>query len=474
LRWYLFTLVCLLGLTGCVNYVGIHSDSKPTDDYMLHSSYNDKIVPPKNKIACACREWWTRFKDPELNRLINTALADSPSLQVAESRVHEAQHLAELMGSNLFPSLNFASEISRERITDTGLLPPPLGGNTYTETNIALNFNYEFDFWGKNRQVLASKISLANAAKADYFQARLVLSTAVASTYFQLQSNELQLKISRAILKAQDDLANIVVVRARHGVESDIPVTSANADTQTLRINVTQLRESVKLSQHELAALIGKNPFTCAINARKFHYDASLVKIPKVIPANLLARRPDLLAARMRAESAAHEINAAKARFYPNFNIIALLSLQSFTLQKALILPSRDNSIGVAIDLPIFDAGARRANLREKYSEFDQAIGSYNDTILTGLREVADQVSKLNSLNAQQRDQNGVLRDTLRNYQLTVARYRHGIVDYTNVLQVKSSLLRQQDQQVDLQTRHLQAMIAMIKALGGTYITAEG
>jgi outer membrane protein TolC len=139
-----------------------------------------------------------------------------------------------------------------------------------------------------------------------------------------------------------------------------------------------------------------------------------------------------------------------------------------------LILPSRDNSIGVAIDLPIFDAGARRANLREKYSEFDQAIGSYNDTILTGLREVADQVSKLNSLNAQQRDQNGVLRDTLRNYQLTVARYRHGIVDYTNVLQVKSTLLRQQDQQVDLQTRHLQAMIAMIKALGGTYITAEG
>jgi NodT family efflux transporter outer membrane factor (OMF) lipoprotein len=461
LRWYLFTLVCLLGLTGCVNYAGIHSDSKPTDDYMLQSNYNDKVVPHK-KISCVCKEWWTRFKDPQLNRLIYTALADSPTLQIAESRVREAQHIAELMGSNLFPSLNFDSEISRERITQTGLLPPPLGGNTYTETNIALNFNYEFDFWGKNRQVLASKISLANAAKADYYQARLVLASAVASTYFQLQSNQQQLKLSEAILQQQNELANIVVVRAQHGVESDIPVTSANADTQTLRINVSQLREQVKLSQHELAALIGKNPFTTAIAARRFHYDPSLVRIPKVIPANLLARRPDLIAARMRAEAAAHEINASKARFYPNVNLIMLLSLQSFTLQKALILPSRDNSVGVAIDLPIFDAGARRANLRGKYAEYDEAIGSYNNTILTGLHDVADQVSKLNSLSAQQHDQSGVLRDTLRNYQLTVARYRHGIVDYTDVLQVRTSLLRQQDQQVDLQSRHLQAMVGMM------------
>jgi NodT family efflux transporter outer membrane factor (OMF) lipoprotein len=473
LRWYLFTLVSLLCLTGCVNYAGIHSNAKPTDNFMLHSSYSDQ-TPPQKKICCLTKNWWTRFKDPELNRLISVALCDSPTLQVAESRVREAQHIAELMGSNLFPSLNFDSEISRERITETGLLPPPLGGNTYTETNVALNFNYEFDFWGKNRQALASKISLANASKADYFQARLVLATAVASTYLQLQSNELQLKLSEAILQQQNELANIVVVRAQHGVESDIPVTSANADTQSLRISVSQLREQVKLSQHELAALIGKNPFTTVITARKFHYDPSLVVIPKVIPANLLARRPDLIAARMRAESAAHEINAAKARFYPNVNLLMFLSLQSFTLQKTFILPSRDNSVGLALDLPIFDAGARRANLSGKYAEYDEAISSYNNTILSGLHDVADQVSKLNSLSAQQRDQSGVLRDTLRNYQLTVARYHHGIVDYTDVLQIKTTLLRQQDQQVDLQTRHLQAMIAMIKALGGTYITAKG
>jgi NodT family efflux transporter outer membrane factor (OMF) lipoprotein len=439
---------------------------------MLHSSYTDG-APPK-KFTSQNSQWWTKFKDPELNKLVNTALCGSPTLQIAESRVRQAQQFAALADSNLFPSVTFDTEISRERITSTGIFPAPIGGNTYSETNIALNFNYEFDFWGKNRQTLAARISSARAAAEDLAESRLVLAAAVTSTYFQLQSNQVELKLAQSILKQQEELLDIITDRAKHGVESDIPVTTAVADMQSLKITVTQLHERVKLSQHQLAALIGKNPFTTQITARKFAYNSRLMQLPKVIPANLLARRPDLKAACLRMEAAAHEINAAKARFYPNFNIIGLLSLQSFDLPKAIELPSRDNSIGAALDLPIFDAGARRASLREKYAEYDSAVGSYNDTILTGLRDVADQVTKLNSLNAQQSAQRNVLSATKRNYQLTLSRYHHGIVDYTDVLQIKTTLLREQNQQIALQAQHLNSIVAMIKALGGNYLTVEG
>jgi NodT family efflux transporter outer membrane factor (OMF) lipoprotein len=296
----------------------------------------------------------------------------------------------------------------------------------------------------------------------------------VASSYFQLQSVESQLRLAEDLQSQNQELLNIITVRAKHGVESDIPVSTANAEMQVTRITVAQLKESVKLSQHQLAALMGKNPMTTNITAAKFSYHQNLFVLPKIIPANLLARRPDLAAARLRVQMAAHDINAAKARFYPNINLVALLSLQSYTLNEAFGLPARDMAIGSAIDLPVFDAGARRAGLSQRYAEFDNAVGSYNSTILQGLREVSDDVSTLHSLDAQQRAQQDVLQATLLNYKLVKSRYAHGIVDYSNVLQQKNNLVAQQNQQIQLQAQHYKSMVAMIKALGGNYLRAEG
>jgi NodT family efflux transporter outer membrane factor (OMF) lipoprotein len=438
---------------------------------MLNSSYVDK---PVKKVSCHTRSWWTVFNDPRLNQYIETALANSPDLAIAQSRIRQAQSAAALAGSDLYPGIDADAQITRERITRTGLFPPPIGGNTYTETNFGFNFNYEFDFWGKNRQTLKARLTEQRAVEFDYAQSRLVLATAVASTYFQLQAIETRLRLAEDLQHQNQELLDIISVRAQHGVESDIPVSTANAEMQATKITVSQLRELVKLSQHQLAALMGKNPMTTRITAAKFAYHPHLFILPKIIPANLLARRPDLAAARLRVQMVAHDINAAKARFYPNINLLALLSLQSYTLNEAFGLPARDLAIGSAIDLPVFDAGARRAGLNQRYAEFDNAVGSYNATILQGLREVSDEVTTLNSLNAQQRAQQSVLQATLLNYKLVKSRYAHGIVDYSNVLQQKNNVVAQQNQQIQLQAQHYKSMVAMIKALGGNYLRAEG
>jgi NodT family efflux transporter outer membrane factor (OMF) lipoprotein len=468
----LFLLVCLVLLSGCVNYAGIHSDAKPLNDSLLKSSYNTHT---NTQIAIIKKTaWWTAFKDPQLNALVTTAIAGSPTLQVAQSRIRNAQQVAEASGANLWPSADAYAQIARERITRNGLFPPPYGGNSYTETNLGAAFNYEFDFFGKNAQALQASISSARAAEADFAEARLVLAAAVSTTYFQLQNNRAELAVESALLHHQQELLDIIKDRAGHGVDSDIPVSTAVADMETAKLAVAQLSGRVKISEHELAALLGQNPFTTHFAVAKYSYRQHYFAMPSVIPANLLGQRPDLIAARWRMESSAHAVNASKARFYPNINLSGFVSLQSYVLNKTFILPSRDMSIGPALDLPIFDAGRRRADLAQKYAEYDNAVGSYNETVLTGLREVADQATELTSIDSQQQAQQNVLTATERNYHLTRSRFQHGIVDYPQVLVIQNTLLKRQDEQIQLQTSHLKAMVALMKATGGNNLRAEG
>jgi NodT family efflux transporter outer membrane factor (OMF) lipoprotein len=472
LRSHIIYFLCLIGLTGCVNYANIHGDAKPLDDTMLNTSYSDT---GRTKLSSAATgDWWKIYKDPQLNKLIATALTDSPSLQIAQSRLATARHIAEEAGASLWPDVSAYGQIQREHITENTYFPPPFGGNNYTETNFGLNFNYEFDFWGKNHSIIAARTSDARAAQAEVAQARLILAAAITSSYFQLQYEQRALAINIAIVKQRQELLKIIKVRATHGVVSDIPVTTANADLQSTRMNITNLQEQIKLTSHELAALMGKNPFTTDIHTEKFAYNKNILRLPKVLPANLLARRPDIIASRWRMESAASLVNASKARFYPNINLVGLLSYQSFILQKTFNSSSRDSYVGAAIDLPIFDAGRRRANLRTQYAEYDTAVAQYNETILTALRDVADQISTLHALAAKEIDQNNALSATQKNYNLTRARFHNGIVDYADVLESEGSLLTEEYNQTELQAQHLKTTVAMIKALGGNYLSIEG
>ena len=134
----------------------------------------------------------------------------------------------------------------------------------------------------------------------------------------------------------------------------------------------------------------------------------------------------------------------------------------------------QNNAIEGAIDLPIFDAGARRANLGAKYAEYDIAINQYNQTILNALHDVADQLSVLRTLKTELTAVKSALNATERNYKLTRLRYRRGIVDYAQVLDIQGTLLQKEASQIDIEARHLLALVAMIKALGGCDLSMQG
>ncbi len=466
---FLFIITLCLGMTGCVNYIGIHAHSTPLTPTSLAVSHAYPTLP--QQAFTPSGQWWDIFKDAELNQLIAVALESSPNIQIAQSRLERARHLAEAAGASLWPNVDLNGYIRREHYTKNGIIPPPFNGTTQNLASLSLNLNYEIDFWGKNRETIAARVSETFAQQAELAQTRLVLSTAIASSYFQFQYDMALISLTKKILKDQQHLLNIIQLRAQHSITSNIPVSSAQIQVQTWELLLAQIEQYADIQRHQLAELMGENPFTTQITVSEFKYNPKLLTLPPVLPASLLGRRPDIDASRYQVEAAGHLVNVEKALFFPDVNLLAFFSFQGIGLNNIFKWSSRDYAAQAAFTLPIFDAGYLRANLKARYDEYDSAVGQYNQTILTALQQVADQLSALSITQLQIQEQNKAATIARLNYQRNDLLYRHGINDYTEVLTAESTWLNQQLFLLVLQNLHVQNTISMINALGGDYTT---
>ncbi|NNM59767.1 MAG: efflux transporter outer membrane subunit [Legionellales bacterium] len=459
-------------LTGCVNYAGLHSNETAYDVKSLSKSQNYSLPnkKPTSTPQINASNWWLRFKDTELNQLMDVALNDSPTLNTAKDRIESSQALTEVAKSTLLPTLSFDPYINRERYTGTSYFPPPFGGAYVYQGDVPLNFAYDFDFWGKHRQQVAAAKSRSQAAAAELATARLVLSAQLTTTYYELRSHLSQMNLAQALVQKEQKEYTIVNARMAHGVESAIPLTEASAALQVAQITLENQRQLVELSRHQLAVLMGKNPLNTNIDVQPFQFSPQLIALPKNVPAHLIAKRPDIMASQWQVEASAHEIHVAKARFFPDINLTAFYSYQSIGLNNLFNENSRDILVQPALDLPLFDGGLRRADVSQKYAKYDENVSQYNQTILVALQQVGDAITRVQTTQRQLDAQNKIVRATDFNAKLVKARYQHGIVDYSEVLSTQTILLNQQLYQVQLQTAQMQNAIAMIQALGGESI----
>lgn len=470
MRAFLLTgLCCVCALTGCTIHQVSPSNTPQINAHNLAISHVYKIPQPKQTLNKE-KNGLTRFTDPQLQQLIAVALRDGPDMRSAWARIARARELAKGAYSALWPSADFGGSIAKDNFSFHGSVPQPFNELIFNQArfeNLGLNFNYELDLWGKNRETFASRVNERFAAHMDMEETQLVLSTTIASVYFDLQNNLLQQQLAQENVGILQELEEIVLDRAKHGVESDIPVKTAIASTQAARLAIEDYRRAESQARHQLAVLMGKNPFNTRIETTPFTYHAKEMQLPQIIPANVLGRRPDVVATRARAQAAAHQINVAKTAFFPNINLSGVLSFQSFYFSKLFHIALQTESIKAAVELPIFDAGARRANLGVKRAEYELSVNQYNQTILNALREVSDQMTALHTLNKQVSSQASALNATEANYKLFRARYTHGIIDYVQLLEIKQQTVQQKAMLLNLQTRQKQALVALLAALGG-------
>jgi NodT family efflux transporter outer membrane factor (OMF) lipoprotein len=456
-----------LTLAGCAGMEDLRTHAVPSDASALAASQSldgAQLTPA----AWPARDWWAQFGDPQLARLVDEALQGSPSLRAAKARLDQAMAYAASADAAQSLQVNASLDVSRQRYSENFIYPPQLHG-WHWQNQMAVNFGYDLDFWGRNRAAYEAALGQARAAEAETQAARLSLASTVVRAYLQL-ALEFELRdIAVATLAQRQKLLALSRERLAAGLDSRVELKQAESGIPAAREQILLYDEQIALTRNQLAALAGKGPDAGLAIERPSLHDAPAAALPSVLPADLLGRRPDVVAQRWRVEASARGIAAAKAEFYPNVNIVAFLGLQALGFSNWLEMGSRIVGIGPAVRLPLFDGGRLRANLAGRNADFDLAVEQYNQTLVDALRDVVDQLSMLRSAHARRHETDEALAHAEESYVLALARYRGGLASQLQVLSAESQVLAQKALVADLRAREIDASIGLIRSLGGGY-----
>ncbi|HFJ9809253.1 TPA: efflux transporter outer membrane subunit, partial [Pseudomonas aeruginosa] len=351
----------------------------------------------------------------------------------------------------------------------TSVAPAPLGGRYSAIKYLSLGFNYDFDLWGGERAAWEAALGQANAARIDSQAARIGLSASIARAYSDLAHAFTVRDLAEEELKRSQRMTELSQKRMSAGLDSKVQLQQTQTQLATARQQLSAAEQDIASARIALAVLLGKGPDRGLELQRPQPLNPASLSLPSVLPAELLGRRADIVAARWRVEAARRNIDSAKTEFYPNLNLGAMAGLAALHTSDVLQAPSRFFQVAPAISLPIFDGGRRRANLAERDADYDLAVGQYNKTLVQALGEVSDNLGKLRSLEQQVIDQRQA-RDIARsNFDLAMRRYGEGVGSYLDALSVQQQLLVTERQLASLESQQIDLSVQLVQALGGGF-----
>ena len=461
---YAAALGLALLLTGCAGMGNIHPESKTLPANTLNTG---SAIHDAKPMAWPTEAWWEALGDAQLNKLVDAAIADNPTLKIAQARVRLAQSMAGVAKSATLPQVNADASIDRQRFSDQGVAPPPIAGTWRWLSNAQVSIAYDLDLWGHDHDLLAAALNDTQVASAEAQASRLALETAIVRSYIQLWYEYELLDSVRDSLVQRERILDITRRRHNAGLASAIDVTTVETTLPAGQREEERLAEAIALLRNQLAALIGKGPGdgeTITRPALTLHGEVGL---PSNVPADLVGRRPDIAAQRWRVEAAGHGIDAAKAAFYPNINIVAFAGLQAFGFSKFLTASSSVRGVAPALSLPIFDGGRLRGQLGEQTAMYDAAVEQYNATLIQALLEVGNTVTQMESVEAQRHLTERALATARKAHTLADRSYRAGITDSLTVLSARLTLLSEEEQATKVEMERLENYANLMAALGG-------
>ncbi len=417
--------------------------------------------------------WWEIFQSTELNALVEEALGQNPTIHGIEKRVEFAKQTAKVVRSRLFPLVNFDANETWEYLSHHGLYRAfnpeiPINANLI---DLTLSFTYEFDFWGKNRNLFRAALGENKAQEAEAADVELITTSAVAQAYFALKTNlvrerlyERLFDVRKKTFQLQNRLESSALLSRIEPLLSEEKVLEAEKF-------VSGIQEEVETNRHLINILLGRGPDTPVHVEGRLPPVIQSLCLPDDLSVDLLARRPDLMAQIWRVEALAHEVGAAKADFYPNINLTGFLGLESIAYSLLMKSASKTAGLQPAIHLPIFTAGAIRANVRAKKALFDQAVFDYNNLLLRSAGEVADLLVLAQSVFAQKKDQTRIVEAAKLRYDLISLRRQSGLDNLLSPYYIEEELILRELEDVTLLYNQYLAAIKLIKALGGGYLS---
>ena len=424
--------------------------------------------------------WWQVFNDDVLNALESQVEIDNNNVKAAAASYEQALALLSQARAGYWPTVSINASRTRT-VTGSGSVGTgPTGatvglgtvfGEPRTINSLGLRGDWTIDVWGQIRRNVESSRASAQASQAALAGAKLSAQAALATAYFQLRvQDQLQLILSD-IVSAQEESLKITQNRYRVGVAAKADVVTAQ--TQLLSSQSAQINAQIPRAtlEHAVAVLVGKEPAKFSQSPAPIRMDVPTV--PAGIPSELLERRPDVAAAERQVAAANAQIGVAETAFFPTLTLSGSDDYTGNTISKLIQTSNRVWSIGPALAETIFDAGLRRAQVKQAKAAYELSVDNYRQTVLTGFQNVEDELVTLRVLEKQAAVETEAVKAAREAETLTLNQYKAGTVPYSSVITAQTARLNAEQTALNVLSNRLTASVALIQDLGGGWDASQ-
>lgn len=423
--------------------------------------------------------WWRGFGDAQLSTLIDRALIANLDIEMATARIREARALEGVAGASASPQVAAQGSVTRQRISENAIpLPPGAGsgsgagifglpGEEFTTFRAGFDASWELDLFGRNRREREAASARTGSAVWTRRDAEVTVAAEVADAYFRLRSYQARKAIAEAELARLQRFEQLVDARTRGGLVTGQDLEQQKSERAAAAAAIPVLEAQAKAEIHALGVLTGQTPDVLAAELTPSASIPSPPIVPAGVPSDLLRRRPDIRSAERDLAAATADIGVAVADLYPRFSLTAAPALVSTALGSFLEWGSRSFSAGAALDWPIFDGGRRKANIEVQNARQEQAMIAYRRTVLTGLQDVEDSLSRLAGDRQKLTELEQAVANAARAEEIARTRYRGGLVTLSDVLVAQARRLSLEEQVIDTKGALARDTVALVKALGG-------
>ncbi len=414
-------------------------------------------------------DWWTLFRDDDLNRLEQTALGANQDIQAAIARVDGARAAVRGARSSFFPSLNLEPSADRARVpvARTGNTTVSATGDTFA---LPLDLGYEVDLWGSLRRQYEYYQHTAEASAADLAFVRQTVAADLAQDYFTIRLYDSEVQILEKNLSLYREQLDLTQTKFKAGLALQTDVLQAETQANSATNQLIEVRRSRAKEEHAIAILLGRPPADFALEARPL--PTTIPAVPAGLPSNLLSRRPDVAEAEHTLAAANAEIGMAVANFFPSINLTGSAGFENTSFQHLTDWQNRVWSVGAGLNLPIFEGGKLTAALAGARANYAALLAAYRTAVLTAFQDVEDQLADLHLLADEAQSLDATLVSAREYLRLTELQYKQGLATYLQVINADQTLLTNEISAAQTQEQRLAAAVLLVKALGGGWTPA--
>jgi len=410
--------------------------------------------------------WWELFGDAHLEALIDSALVYNRSVQIAASRIIEAEAVVGFNRADIYPSFGYEGTAIRQK-PDPGLASDG-PGNLFA---FGPNVLWELDFWGKYRRATQAARAELMASEYGYQSIQISLISSVAGLYFQLLDYQARLDISKRTLETRKESLWIIQERYNMGIVPEIDLNQAQIQEAIAAGSVPLYERQVARTEHALSVLVGSNPGPVTYGPAK---DLILSPdIPAGIPSELLERRPDILQAEQLFYARTARIGVAQAMRFPSISLTAAFGAASSDLSGIATGESLVWSVGGGIVGPIFNFGKNKRRVEIEKQRAEQSLLAYEETVLSAFREVEDALVDAETYKRELAASKRRVLAAVNAATLSRARYDGGQTSFLEVLESERQMFNAELAAAEIYRMHLDSYVRLYKSLGGGWITEQ-